>query len=130
MDTVDFTDGFPGLFKSNVGEFTFTFMIFCYQAWGTKQTRMFLGKVTGEEEVHFLVLLPQTGSLKLEMALRVFSKTILIIKKNHRTSNTDAHLHEKVIFFFFFTYWKFRSLMLLFMLPLSWFHLEIIFSEE
>ena len=34
------------------------------------------------------------------MALRVFSKTILIIKKNHRTSNTVTHLHEEVIFFF------------------------------
>lgn len=73
MDTVDFTDGFPGFFKSNVGEFTFTLMIFCYQAWGTKQTGVFLGKVTGEWEVHFLVLLPQTGNLKLEMALRVYS---------------------------------------------------------
>lgn len=73
MDTIDFTDGFPGFFKSSVGEFTFTCMIFCYQAWGTKQTRVFLGKKTGEGEVHFLVLLPQTRNLKLEMALRVFS---------------------------------------------------------
>lgn len=61
MDTVDFTDGFPGFFKSSVGEFTFTFTIFCYQAWGTKQTGVFLGKVTGEGEVH--LLLPQTGNL-------------------------------------------------------------------
>ena len=50
--------------------------------------------------MHFLVLLPQTRNLKLEMALRVFSITILIIKKNHRTSNTVTHLHEEVIFFF------------------------------